>query len=497
MSDPQSPEPPQGQPPGDGPWPPAGAPAGPPAEPSPPPYPDPPPPAADTQRLESPPTYAAEPPPRGRQRLLILLASALAAFVACAGLALAALVLATPALRNQIPFFAPRAGGAPPEAPQKFVDQPQGPVSIADDFSRASDRWDRSQTAIEGGAYVMRLELANFDSYGLYLGGSDVRDFDMAVDATQTAGPADGEFGIRFRQSAPDDHLMFSISPSGYYRLLKVEDKTYTSLVPWTRHEGINIGPGVANRLRVVAEGPSIAGYINGEQVLTFTDDEQQAGQLTLGLVTFDSGGLAVSFDNLEGFALVGQPTGETLSLDLAEEFSDPAGAPWSVGGATISDGAYEFFVGGSVVSWQQPLPSGSSEVSGDFVLEVDATMLSGQEDNSAYGVMFGDGGDFGFFALMIVPDGRLLMYRNGDDGYVVIPALELPAVNPGLDATNRIRVEVRGRAFTITINDQQLPAIDLPDGVSMDGMAGLIVQGADVEGARARFDNFRLEEVE
>ena len=33
----------------------------------------------------------------------------------------------------------------------------------------------------------------------------------------------------------------------------------------------------------------------------------------------------------------------------------------------------------------------------------------------------------------------------------------------------------------------------DRADG--MDGMAGLIVQGGDAQGARARFDNFRLEE--
>lgn len=439
----------------------------------------------------------AEPPPRGRQRLLILIAAALAAFVACSAVALAAFIFATPALRNQIPGFAPRAGGAPPEAPKKFVDLPGGPVRISDDFSQASERWDRSQTVIEGDAYVIRLELPNFDSYGLFLGGGDVRDFDMAVDATQLAGPADGEFGIRFRQSAPDDHMMFSISSSGYYRLLRVQDKTYTSLVPWTRHEGIALGPGVVNRLRLVADGPSITGYINGEQVLTYNDAEQQSGQLTLGLVTFETGGLEVRFDNAEGFAVATLPDGQTAELDLAEDFADPSTVQWSVGGATVNDGAYEFFVGGSVVSWQQPLPTGSSEVSGDFVLEVDATMLSGQPENSAYGLMFGDGGTFDFFALMIVPDGRVLMYRNGDEGYVVIPAVELPAINPGLDATNRIRVEVSGRSFTITINDQELPVIDLPEGVTMDGMAGVIVQGADAEGMRARFDNFRLEEVE
>ncbi len=448
------------------------------------------------QGLEAPPPAA--PASRGVRRLLVLLAASLATFIVCAGLAIAALVLATPALRAQIPLLDPRpAAGAPPEAPRKFVDLPAGPVRISDDFSQASARWDRSQTTIEDGAYVMRLELANYDSYGLFLGGGGVRDFDLAVDATQIAGPPDGEFGIRFRQRAPDDHLMFSISSSGYYRLLRVRGKSYTSLVPWTRHEGIARGPGATNRLRVVADGPSIVGFINGEQVLRYTDADQQAGQLTLGLTTFETGGLEVRFDNLEGFAVATLPTGERAELDLAEDFSDPERAPWSVSGATLADGAYEFFVGGAVLSWQQPLPAGSSWVSGDFVLEVEASMLSGREDNSAYGLMFGDGGAFDFFSLMIVPDGRIfLMYRNGDNGYALMPAIALPAIKPGLGAPNRLRVEVRGRNFLVSVNGQELPAIALPADLSADGMAGVIVQGADAQGIRARFDNFRLEEL-
>ncbi|MEI6179634.1 MAG: hypothetical protein WCP31_02675 [Chloroflexales bacterium] len=54
--------------------------------------------------------------------------------------------------------------------------------------------------------------------------------------------------------------------------------------------------------------------------------------------------------------------------------------------------------------------------------------------------------------------------------------------------------MEVRGRNCTITVNAQALPPSALPDGIAMDGMVGLIVQGTDAEGARARFDNFRLE---
>lgn len=445
---------------------------------------------------ELPPSPNDAPTSRDMQRLLLIIATALAGFVACAGLGLALFVWSTPAIRNQIPFLsAPPADGPPPEAPRKFGDPPTGPVSIEDNFNLGSDRWDRSQTRIVDGAYELTLEQAEFDSYGLFLGESSVRDFDLALDLVQTAGPLDGEFGIRFRQAAPDDHLMFSISASGYYRLVRVRDRTYTSLVPWTRHQALQLGLGSLNRLRLIAEGPEITGFINGVEVLNYRDSEPQAGQLTLGLVTFAQGGLVVRFDNLEGSLLSGSPDTDQASLDLSEDFSDPTTAPWSVGGATMRNGGYEIFVGGPVVSWQQPLPSGSSEVGNNFVLEVEATFLEGTAEGSGYGLMFADDGAFNFIALILLPQGGLTIYRNGTESELLVPPVAVPLVNPGTNAPNRLRIAVRGQSLTITINDQELPSFDLPPELSLRGQVGLIVQSSDVAGVRARFDNFRLEE--
>jgi hypothetical protein len=89
------------------------------------------------------------------------------------------------------------------------------------------------------------------------------------------------------------------------------------------------------------------------------------------------------------------------------------------------------------------------------------------------------------------------MLFRNGPDGGMIIPPVQIEAVNPGLDATNRIRIEASGEVLTITVNDEALPPLQFPDGIIFDGMAGVILQGADADGVRARFDNFRLEELE
>ncbi|MGQ9927532.1 MAG: hypothetical protein ACUVS4_11750 [Chloroflexaceae bacterium] len=453
-------------------------------------------PPAEHIRAPYPSTAPAE-APQGRRRLLILLAAALGAFVVVASIGLLLVILTNPVLRGRLTSLTAGQVGPPPESPNKFVAIPDGPVAITDDFSQLSNRWDRSQTRMSGGAYELTLELPHFDTYGLYLGVSDVRDFDMAVDVLPVSGDLTSEFGIRFRQAAPDDHLLFSISPSGYFRLAQVRNETYTSLVPWTADPRIRRGLGVSNRLRVIAEGASIRGFINGEQVLEYTDERQQAGQLTLGLVTFDRGDLTVRFDNIEGAVapIVDAPRDEWI--DLREDFSDSQRARWSVGGAAVVQESYEVFVSGEVVSWQQPLPIGSSRVEGDFVLEVDATMVESSEGRgSGYGVMFGDDAAFNFFALIIFPEGGFMFYRNGADGGLIIPPAPAPAVRAGLNATNRIRVEVRERRLAISVNDEVLAELEFADTVSLDGRAGLVVQGADASGARVRFDNFRLEEL-
>lgn len=436
-------------------------------------------------------------PGDGRRTLLLFSAIALGVFVLIAGSALTAAVFFYAPVRDRV--FG--TSGAPPVGPDKFASEIGRPIQISETFDIPSNRWDQSRTEIVDGVYEMALDLDNFDSYGLLLRATDVRDFDMSVDAVQTAGDPVAEWGIRFRQSAPDEHLMFSISGTGHYRLLRVSDETYTSVVPWRRDRRINTGVGTTNRLRVVADGPTIIGYINGAEVLRYTDPEPRGGQLTLGLVTYDVGGLTVRWDNVEGFAVrgVGFDGAVGGQVDLAEDFSNPLASSWTVGGAEIVDGAYEVFVGGAgVQSWQQPLPTGSSAIAGNgFLLEVDAELISGNPAEAGYGVIFADSGDFSFTALYLLPTGELLMTRAGPDGGLLLPPTEVAAIAPGLNARNRIRLEARDNLLRITINEESLGEIRFPDDTRFTGMVGMIVLSPDEAGVRARFDNFRLEEID
>jgi hypothetical protein len=434
----------------------------------------------DTPSPETAPLPPQEPPPR--RRLLIWLIGGLGALILLQALAFGAL-LAFPGLRAQIrPFWIRPAAAAPPESPlSSSLPALVRPLALDETWDQPTTRWEQSLARVVDGAYEMRVDIPNYDSYGLLSSEGPIRNFDIAVDVRQVAGNPTAEYGVRFRQTGPGDYFMFSISGSGYYRLLRVKRGTYTSLVPWTFDGRVKTGAEAVNRLRVVADGSSIAGSVNGVQLATGADVDDVGGQLTLGVTTFEQGGVAVRFDNIEGTA---------EGSDLKDDFSRAEETRWSLGGATIADGGYEITAGPGIQSWQQPLPSGSSGV-GDFALEVDATLVRGG-DMAAYGIMFGDGGSFDFYTLYLLPQGGLTLVRSeaGGQQTTLVPPVKVDLVKPGENATNTIRLELRGQVLAISLNGTKLTDLELDQPVQ--GMVGLIVSSETT----ARFDNFRLREL-
>jgi hypothetical protein len=434
----------------------------------------------DMPSPETAPLPAPEPPPR--RRLLIWLIAGLGALILLQALVFGAL-LAFPGLRAQIrPFWIRPAAAAPPESPiSANLPAPARPLAFEETWDQSTARWEQSLARVVDGTYEVRVDVPNYDSYGLLSSEGPIRNFDIAVDARQVAGDPTAEFGVRFRQTGPGDYYMFSISGSGYYRLLRVKAGVYSSLVPWTFDGRVKTGADAVNRLRVVARGGSIAGSVNGVELATGADDADVGGQLTLGVTTFDKGGVAVRFDNVAGTA---------EGADLKDDFSRAEETRWSVGGATIVDGGYEITAGPGIQSWQQPLPNGASNV-GDFTLEVDATLVRGG-DTAAYGVMFGDGGSFDFYTLFLLPQGGLALVRSEPGGQqtTLVPPVQVDLVKPGENATNKIRLELRGQVLGITLNGTKLTDLQLDQPVQ--GMVGLIVSSETT----ARFDNFKLNEV-
>ena len=148
-------------------------------------------------------------------------------------------------------------------------------------------------------------------------------DFDLIVEARQTAGPEDLNapgFGVIFRHQNNDNFYSFLISSDGYYQVSRRRGGVDEALSDWAETPLIHPGQ-AANTIRVIAQGHTFEFFINDEQVplcltlwnpavpgecidsepvMQLVDDTfPPQGRIGLGARSFDQGGVMVAFDNL------------------------------------------------------------------------------------------------------------------------------------------------------------------------------------------------------
>jgi hypothetical protein len=89
-----------------------------------------------------------------------------------------------------------------------------------------------------------------------------------------------------------------------------------------------------------------------------------------------------------------------------------PTTAIFSQGGSYSRDGKYHIISSENVSVWQNPLPRAKTEVQ-DFHMKVDGTIVSGDPNQIAYGMLFGDKGDFGHTMVIINGNGQIQIIRE------------------------------------------------------------------------------------
>lgn len=94
-----------------------------------------------------------------------------------------------------------------------------------------------------------------------------------------------------------------------------------------------------------------------------------------------------------------------------------------------------------------------------NFILEVDGRLLQG-DLGSSYGVLFRMQDTTRFYRFEITGDGMFMVERrDGESGWTrfVDRWTEAPAINQGLNSTNRLKVEALGQTITLYVNDIQV----------------------------------------
>jgi hypothetical protein len=133
------------------------------------------------------------------------------------------------------------------------------------------------------------------------LGDRTYSDFVLEVDAWQRAGAPESSYGVLFRMQEDQQFYRFDITGNGLYIVeRRLADGTWVRLTPeWTPTSALNQGLNVANRLKIIAAGPTLTFYANDVLLTQVVDEALAAGGIALDAGTFGGGDLQVSFDNL------------------------------------------------------------------------------------------------------------------------------------------------------------------------------------------------------
>jgi len=226
------------------------------------------------------------------------------------------------------------------------------PIVYQDDFEDLSTGWDVEETesatrAYVDGIYEIQVNDDWSTNWSMVPGAKDFLDFSAEVDVRVLEGT--GEFGFLFRYVERDNFYFFAFHTDGYYRLLMHKAGSWQMLVDWTSCEDFKAG--VANHLKLIAEGETFSLLLNGGLLTEVIDATFRGGQIALCAGTFEEEEFTVRFDevvvreDLEVRATADR--GQTLLTEGAQRYQT-----WNIRGARDAfEEASELF---GKLSWKE-----------------------------------------------------------------------------------------------------------------------------------------------
>lgn len=185
-------------------------------------------------------------------------------------------------------------------------------------------------------------------------------------------------------------------------------------------------------------------------------------------------------------------PAAESNTL-FQDDFSDTNSgwdsADWESGITDYSNGAYRMLVKvPSYVVWANP----GEYFDGDTITEVDATKVSGEDDNR-YGLICRYSGTPempNYYFFLISSDGYAVIGKTveGDSEFISSEEMQpVEAIYQGA-TTNHVRADCIGNSLSFYVNGQQVAVAT--DSAYTGGDTGLITGTFEIESTEITFDN-------
>ncbi len=181
---------------------------------------------------------------------------------------------------------------------------------LKDDFSNRATGWREWRRTGEmnyaQGQYIIRVEQPGQVVFGFYPKLS-ISDFSVEFEQHFIGAPGDGGGGVVFRGKDAANFYQFELNGQGEYKIRKLAGAQWQMVADmgWIKSPAIQTG-GATNRVRVIAEGPDIALYVNDQYLTTVRDTSLEKGSIGFSSSRSKGGEFTVVFDNLRLYTTPG-----------------------------------------------------------------------------------------------------------------------------------------------------------------------------------------------
>ena len=160
-----------------------------------------------------------------------------------------------------------------------------------DDWQSNNDALDLS---FENGELMLVLEGINETALIVDEDAPRLTDYYQQVNVEVTSASSGWTVHKTIRQQSTQTYYLFSISDGGFWRLIRVDGNTETTLRDWVSHPSIRPGE-TAFDMGVLANNGGLTLFYNGSPLGNITDDALDSGVIGFGVGTGDSTNSAVS----------------------------------------------------------------------------------------------------------------------------------------------------------------------------------------------------------
>ncbi len=171
----------------------------------------------------------------------------------------------------------------------------QGNLLFYENFNQVNTNFgNSSQAAYSNGEYIIKAGDSDYYSWV----DVEYENISFRADTRWQAGPLESGYGLVFRVMDIDNHYLFIILKSGYYRFGYYENGEWNVLIDWTKSRLIN--PEGKNIMRAESVGGMHKLYINDNLVGECEDYTFSKGRIGF----FSAAEITAVFDNVEVFKL-------------------------------------------------------------------------------------------------------------------------------------------------------------------------------------------------